>query len=151
MKQTMETLGKRISDYRKQKNMTQEQLAEAMEISPQAVSKWENDISCPEKIQITQKNKRTFMLLPTSLVGWLAGSRFLRKLLYRKLCGLPLHSLQKTTEEKEKVPRLKPEDILTEEAIRKLQKEFQGVLRKHRHLTLVDMKSADGDSVKISL
>lgn len=28
--------------------MTQEQLAERMEVSPQAVSKWENDLSCPD-------------------------------------------------------------------------------------------------------
>lgn len=28
--------------------MTQEQLAESMEVSPQAVSKWENDLSCPD-------------------------------------------------------------------------------------------------------
>ena len=28
--------------------MTQEQLAEYMEVSPQAVSKWENDLTCPD-------------------------------------------------------------------------------------------------------
>ena len=44
----MDTLGKRITEYRKKYNMTQEQLAEAMGVSSQAVSKWENDISCPD-------------------------------------------------------------------------------------------------------
>ena len=44
----METLGQRIADYRKRLGETQEQLAEAMEVSAQAVSKWENDISCPD-------------------------------------------------------------------------------------------------------
>ena len=44
----MATLGSRITEYRKKCNMTQEQLAEYMEVSPQAVSKWENDISCPD-------------------------------------------------------------------------------------------------------
>ncbi len=44
----METLGQRIADYRKGLGETQEQLAEAMEVSAQAVSKWENDISCPD-------------------------------------------------------------------------------------------------------
>jgi|LSQX01.2.fsa_nt_gb transcriptional regulator with XRE-family HTH domain len=46
---TMNTsLGKKISDYRKALGMTQDQLAEKMNVSPQAVSKWENDISCPD-------------------------------------------------------------------------------------------------------
>lgn len=44
----MESLGTRISEYRKKSGLTQEQLAEYMEVSPQAVSKWENDISCPD-------------------------------------------------------------------------------------------------------
>ncbi len=42
------TLGKRIAQLRKEKNMTQEELAEQMGVSPQAVSKWENDQTCPD-------------------------------------------------------------------------------------------------------
>ena len=42
------TLGQRIAALRRQKDMTQEILAEALGVSPQAVSKWENDISCPD-------------------------------------------------------------------------------------------------------
>ena len=42
------TMGKRIMTLRKAAGMTQEQLAEKLGISPQAVSKWENDISCPD-------------------------------------------------------------------------------------------------------
>jgi transcriptional regulator with XRE-family HTH domain len=44
----METLGKRISENRKAKNIKQDELAEKLLVSPQAVSKWENDISCPD-------------------------------------------------------------------------------------------------------
>ena len=44
----MKTLGKKISDYRKMRNMTQEELAERMNVSSQAVSKWENDLSIPD-------------------------------------------------------------------------------------------------------
>jgi len=44
----MSTLGTRINEYRRQRNITQEQLAEAMGVTSQAVSKWENDISCPD-------------------------------------------------------------------------------------------------------
>jgi len=44
----MASLGSRIGEFRKQRSITQEQLAEAMGVTPQAVSKWENDISCPD-------------------------------------------------------------------------------------------------------
>ena len=43
-----ETIGSRICQYRKEKGMTQEELANHMGVSSQAVSKWENDISCPD-------------------------------------------------------------------------------------------------------
>lgn len=42
------TLGQKISELRRERGMTQENLAEKMGVSPQAVSKWENDISCPD-------------------------------------------------------------------------------------------------------
>ena len=43
-----ETIGNRITQYRKAKNLTQEALAEQLGVSSQAVSKWENDASCPD-------------------------------------------------------------------------------------------------------
>ena len=43
-----ETMGKRISELRKNKGMTQEQLAQRVGVTAQAVSKWENDLSCPD-------------------------------------------------------------------------------------------------------
>lgn len=42
------TLGKTISHFRKQHSMTQAQLAEKMNVTDKAVSKWERDISCPD-------------------------------------------------------------------------------------------------------
>ena len=44
----MNTIGKRIAEYRKKKNLKQDELAEMLGVSAQAVSKWENDISCPD-------------------------------------------------------------------------------------------------------
>ena len=41
-------LGLTISKLRKEKGMTQEELAEKVNVSAQAVSKWENDISMPD-------------------------------------------------------------------------------------------------------
>lgn len=43
-----ETIGNRIQKFRKEKSLTQEALADQLGISPQAVSKWENDSSCPD-------------------------------------------------------------------------------------------------------
>ena len=42
------TIGKRIALLRKEKGLTQEELATHMGVSPQAVSKWENDQTCPD-------------------------------------------------------------------------------------------------------
>lgn len=43
-----ETIGNRIQKFRKEKGLTQEELAAKLDISGQAVSKWENDVSCPD-------------------------------------------------------------------------------------------------------
>lgn len=43
-----ESIGKRIKRLRKVHGMTQDELANAVGVSPQAVSKWENDYSCPD-------------------------------------------------------------------------------------------------------
>jgi len=43
-----ETLGKRIAANRKKLRLTQEQLAEKLGVTAQAVSKWEKDQSCPD-------------------------------------------------------------------------------------------------------
>lgn len=42
------TLGKRILYHRKRLGLTQDQLAEKMGVTAQAVSKWEHDLSCPD-------------------------------------------------------------------------------------------------------
>lgn len=47
MEQQM-TLGKRIAMLRKNQGWTQEQLGEKVGVSAQAVSKWENDLACPD-------------------------------------------------------------------------------------------------------
>ena len=52
----MDTLGKRIAYHRKNLGLTQEQLAEKLGVTPQAVSKWENDqigrASCRERVYL---------------------------------------------------------------------------------------------------
>ena len=46
------SLGSRIAELRRKKNMTQEDLANALGVTPQAVSKWENDLSCPDTLNL---------------------------------------------------------------------------------------------------
>lgn len=41
-------LGENIRKMRTERGITQEQLAEALEVSPQAVSRWENEANCPD-------------------------------------------------------------------------------------------------------
>ena len=43
-----QTIGKRIMENRKRLGLTQDQLAEQLGVTAQAVSKWENDQSCPD-------------------------------------------------------------------------------------------------------
>lgn len=42
------TIGKRIAENRRRLGLTQDQLAEKLGVTAQAVSKWENDLSCPD-------------------------------------------------------------------------------------------------------
>ena len=42
------TIGQKIACYRKQMNITQEKLAQQLEVTNQAVSKWESDQCCPD-------------------------------------------------------------------------------------------------------
>lgn len=42
------TLGNRVAMLRRKKELKQDALAEMLGVSPQAVSKWENDQSCPD-------------------------------------------------------------------------------------------------------
>ena len=44
-----QTLGMMIASLRKEKGMTQMELAEKMGITDKAVSKWERDLSCPDE------------------------------------------------------------------------------------------------------
>jgi len=48
------TIGSRIAQGRKAKGYTQEEFSQLLDVTAQAVSKWENDISCPD-IQLLPK------------------------------------------------------------------------------------------------
>lgn len=46
------SIGERIIELRKEQNLSQGQLAKAMDVSRQAVSKWENDLSSPDSLKM---------------------------------------------------------------------------------------------------
>ena len=48
----METLGKRIASLRRQCELKQDELAAMLDVSPQAVSKWENDQTAPDTLNL---------------------------------------------------------------------------------------------------
>lgn len=63
-----ETLGKRIAYHRKRLGMTQDKLAELLGVTAQAVSKWENDQSCPD-INLLPKLAELFGITTDELLG----------------------------------------------------------------------------------
>ena len=63
-----QTLGKRIAANRKRMGMTQDALAEQLGITAQAVSKWENDQSCPD-ITMLPRLAEIFGITTDALLG----------------------------------------------------------------------------------
>lgn len=63
-----ETLGKRIVSNRKRLGITQDRLAEQLGVTAQAVSKWENDQSCPD-ITVLPKLAEIFGTTTDALLG----------------------------------------------------------------------------------
>lgn len=48
------SIGERISSLRKENNLSQGQLAQALGVTRQAVSKWENDLAVPDALKMIQ-------------------------------------------------------------------------------------------------
>lgn len=63
------TLGRRIQALRKEQALTQDALAERMDVTPQAVSKWENDQSCPDIMSLPQLARELHTTVDTLLTG----------------------------------------------------------------------------------
>ena len=63
-----QTLGKRIMSHRKRLSLTQDALAEQLGVTAQAVSKWENDQSCPD-ITMLPKLAEVFGITIDMLLG----------------------------------------------------------------------------------
>lgn len=66
-----QTLGERIAEARKRNGYTQEEFSQKLNVTAQAVSKWENDLSCPD-IQLLPKIAE---LLDVSIDELLTGEK----------------------------------------------------------------------------
>lgn len=67
-----ETMGQIIKRLRKERNLTQEELAEQLNISSQAVSKWENETSMPDISQVVPLSN--FFGVPTDVLFGVYGA-----------------------------------------------------------------------------
>lgn len=72
------TFGQRIKSLRRQANMTQENLAELLSISPQAVSRWETDVAMPD-ISLLPPIANLFNVTTDYLLGMETYQKDLRK------------------------------------------------------------------------
>ena len=64
-----ESIGTRIARLRKERGFTQEELAEKLAVTAQAVSKWENDNSCPDISLLPMLAKLLGVTTDTLLTG----------------------------------------------------------------------------------
>lgn len=64
----LKNLNERISYYRKKCGLTQEELAEKCSVTPQAVSKWENDLTTPD-ISLLPRLSEIFSITTDELLG----------------------------------------------------------------------------------
>ena len=72
------TFGQTIKALRKDGNMTQENLAELLSISPQAVSRWETDVAMPD-ISLLPPLANLFNVTTDYLLGMETYQKDLRK------------------------------------------------------------------------
>ena len=62
-------IGERLLELRKDAGLTQDELAVKLLVSAQAVSKWENDLSCPDILSLPQLAKELHTSVDTLLTG----------------------------------------------------------------------------------
>lgn len=161
------TLGQRIALLRKQKGLKQDALAELLGISPQAVSKWENDQTCPD-ISLLPKLAE---LLGTSIDTLLKGEstavepsvkllppeerKDLKDMMFRVLVdskngdrvrvNLPMALVQVALDMGVQMPQLSGNDALKNIDLAQIVE----LVRQGAIGNLVEVESADGDTVRV--
>ena len=160
-----ESLGKKISELRKEKSLTQEGLAEALGISPQAVSKWENDLSCPDIMLLPalaslfdvsidelfgKKQKETVLLPPDSRKN--PDELLLRIRIHSKKgdkvkVQIPLPLFKMSVSMGLGIPQISGNDILKELDLEKI----LALIDNGLYGKLVEMESAEGATIEVAV
>ena len=157
-----ESLGQRLQQFRKRANLTQEEVATKLNITPQAVSKWENDVSAPD-ISLLGEIADMFGVTVDELLGRQPQTMYLpegpRKpidslMLKIKVLStdgdkvnvnLPLALVKVFVNSGMEIPQINGNDALKNIDFNQILSLCeQGLLGK-----LVDVQSADGDIVEI--
>ena len=84
----MEHIGMKIKEYRKRKGLTQEELAKRLNVTYQAVSKWETGVSFPDLLQLVPIAK-LFGVTTDELLGYtneISSERAELENAYREAC-----------------------------------------------------------------
>lgn len=162
----MNTIGKRIANLRKEKQLKQDDLAQMLGVSPQAVSKWENDQTCPDITLLPDLAKILGVTVDELLSGKQAVQptvtlvpeekrKSLDELMFRIVVdssdgdkvrvNLPLKLLQIALEMGVEMPQVSSNDALKNiNWAQILQLVEQGAIG-----NLVEVESSDGDTVRI--
>lgn len=161
----MKTLGTKITDYRKALKLTQEELAEKLNVTSQAVSKWENDLSIPdlpilielsdlfhvsldelirqkENMEITKVVEEPLRKPLEKMMLRIVGSSHEGD---RVCCNLPMAIVKVALDVGMSLPEVNGKEVLKEVDLQQiLMLVDQGVMGK-----LIEIDSADGDHVEI--
>ena len=162
----MDTIGKRIAALRREKELKQDELAELLNVSPQAVSKWENDLSCPDISLLPQLAHILGVTVDELLSGKSAiepavrmvpeeNRKDISDMMFRIIVdsadgdrvrvNLPMGLVQIALEMGMEMPQISGNDALKNIDLRKLMEMVsQGVVG-----NLIEVDSADGDTVRI--
>ncbi len=166
----MTSLGEKIASLRKARGITQEQLAQMCSVTPQAVSKWENDITSPD-ISLLPRLSELLGVTCDELLGVQRAevvavnrdtvdlTKMLLKVRIKSADGdkvninLPLSIAEILIKNKEFVASLKKSDDGEKKAIGALSEiDFEQILSLVNEGAIgkiVDIESADGDIVEI--
>lgn len=156
----MSTLGSRLLELRKQKGFTQEQLAEKLNVTNQSVSKWEKDINAPDITLLVKladlletsvdyllgrgENKPAVTTTQKNIDQLVFKIRILSEDKDKVNLNLPLSIVKLFAKDGElKMLKDKKIDIDINQLIALVE---QGIVGE-----LVDIESADGDKVKITI
>lgn len=159
------TLGQRISTLRKNKGLTQEELANMLNVSAQAVSKWENDITCPDisllpelaeilEVTVDELLSGKKALLPATKILPAEERKDIKDMLLRIVIdaegdkvkiNIPIALIQAAIETNMEMPQINGKDTLKNIDLNQiLELVHQGVVG-----NLLEIETAEGDTVRI--